>query len=480
MQKSGRLNLTTNAKKLWKIRPIPAKARIQDQQQEFANLVTHICIEMASGVMGRARSYQHEAVFKNEAKETVLNLSSGSDSGDPKVSHVATALTDAPKNLDPKKVRDKVATEEHQEELPGKRYGIQAGNKQLDKKAKKLGVNQYASPDVGEGYATFSVVASNDKQIDYLQTGKEREILKSIWGYHFASVIAKSLDGKDTVTLENYNRSDDIYNELSKITDRLIQGNKDKFAAILAEVKPAQGESRQKQQQKLIKALSVVRNKSAGEAQSNFLDIVNTYNASNSWFFMMQGSGKGQSFHEQQSKSDAFLNPITLRVRPQDKEREKIRSEKVTKIKKYPNPPATLLEQPSMSTYTSKKKGIVSTIENAETTQHIKSAYKIGKKELANFIINNTTTAIVSLTQQSGAVDFNKNLQTVTQEKGILKKCMLAIKVGQKAHLTIEDQIQKLWIYQTEKHMANAQSQYTIIDATRYLEAFHNFYSELK
>lgn len=481
LQKSGGLNLTTNAEKLWKIIPISIRAASENQQQEFANLVNHICIEMASGVMGNTNSSIHEAVFKNkdQAPETVLNLASGQDAGDPKVNHIATALTDSPKALDPKNIRSK-AIEGSEEELPGRRYGIQAGNKQLDKKAKKLGVNQYASPDVGEGYATFSVAASNDKQIDYVQTGKEREILKSIWGYHFATVIAKSLDGKDTVTLENYNRKDDVFKQLSAIIDRMIRGNKNIFAAILDEVTTKKGDSRYEIRQKLIKSLSVARNKSENDAQSDFQHIMNTYNAINSWFFMMQGSGKGQSFHEQQSKSDAFVNPITLRVRPQDKEREKLRTDKLTKIKKYPNPPATLLEQPSMSTYASKKKGIVSTIQNAETAQHIRSAYTIGKKELANFIINNTTTAIVSLTQQSGAVDFNKNLQTVTQEKGILKKCMLAIKVGQKAHLTIEDQIQKLWIYQTEKRMKSAQSQYTVVDATRYLKDFHNYYSELK
>lgn len=481
LQKSGGLNINTNAKKLWKIIPVPLKSSALDKQKEFAGLISHICIEMASGVMGNKNSYRHEAVFKNKNKpqeaETVLNIKSEPDSGDSKVSGIATALTDSPKNLDPKKIREK-AIEGSQKELPGKHYGVQAGNKQLDKKAKKLGVNQYAKPDIGEGYATFSVSASKEKQIDYVQTGKEREILKSIWGYHFATVIAKSLDGKDTITLENYNRTDDIYEQLSKIVDRLVQGNKKKFAAILDEVQTKKGDNRPQIQAKLITALSVARNKSTGEAQDDFLDILGAYDSTRSWFFMMQGSGKGQSFHEQQSASDAFVNPITLRVRPQNKEKEKIRSEKISHIKKYPNPPATLLEEPAFSTYASKKKGIIASIENAETVNEIKQAYKVAKKELPNLIINNVTNSIVSLTEQSGTLNFNKNLQAVIQEKNILKKCAMAINVGQKAHFAIEDQIQKLWITQTEKHMKYAMLQYKVIDATRYLGTIPSIYNK--
>lgn len=481
LQKSGGLNLTTNAKKLWKIIPVSIKANALGKQKEFANLISHICIEMASGVMGNKSSYAHEAVFKNKDKpqetETVLNIKSANDSGDPKVSRIATALTDSPKKLDPKKIRTK-ALEESQEELPGKRYGVQAGNKQLDKKAKKLGVNQYAKPDIGEGYATFSVSASKDKQIDYVQTGKEREILKSIWGYHFATVIAKSLNGKDTITLENYNRSDDIYQQLSKIVDQLIQGNKKKFADILNEVQTKKGDSSPEIQTKLITALSVARNKSKAEAQNDFLDILGTYDSTNSWFFMMQGSGKGQSFHEQQAASDAFVNPLTLRVRPQNKEKEKIRKEKISKIKQYTDPSGKLAEQPSFNAYKSEKNKIISTIENAETVNDIKQAYTVAKKELPNLIIDNVTKSIVSLAEQSGVLNFNENLQAVIQEKNVLKKCAKAVNVGQKAHFAIEDQIQKLWITQTEKHMKYTMLQSEVIDATRYLGTIPSSYNK--
>ncbi|HYQ68038.1 DUF4157 domain-containing protein [Actinophytocola sp.] len=54
---------------------------------------------------------------------------------------------------------------------------------------RRLGINDAASPGVGEAYAIYSTRARSDDQ----------------WNFHFAGVVAK--DGDDTVTLENYTRT---------------------------------------------------------------------------------------------------------------------------------------------------------------------------------------------------------------------------------------------------------------------------------
>lgn len=475
--KSGGLNLTAKRKTLSKVVPEAAKAEGDDKQKEFANLVSHICIEMASGVMGNASSYSHEAVFQKagDESETVVNITSGMDKGDSNIERLATALTDAPKTLDPKTIRNEMLTGK-KEELPGKRYGTQAGHKQLDKKAKQLGVNQYANPDVGEGYATFSLAGSNDKQIDYLKTGDEREILKSIWGYHFATVVAKSLDGKDTITLENYNRSDDVFGQLKKIIDRLIQGNGPKFKSIVDQVKPGKDDSRTETQQKLQKALQVARNSSEEKAQNDFTSILQSYNAIESWFFAMQGSGKGQSFHEQQAQSDAFVNPLTLRVRPRDKRREELRKESVKQIGQHPAPPARLAEQPAFSEYAKEKSAIVLAIENAESEADIKSAFNSGKDQLAIFTVNQAIEAIGTCATQSGVQNFEGKAKSVGQRKKIAEKFVSAIELGMLAHSNIEDKIQELWIFEVEKHMNFAMNQVVVFDAIEYLRSALDFY----
>ena len=57
---------------------------------------------------------------------------------------------------------------------------------------KKMGINAYANPDIGEGYTVSS-------------GGNYHHGMKDqTWNFHWAGVVMKSSDGKDNVTLENY------------------------------------------------------------------------------------------------------------------------------------------------------------------------------------------------------------------------------------------------------------------------------------
>lgn len=475
--KHGNLNLNTNSKKLWKIIPVSAADEEARDRQEFASLVSHICIEMASGVMGNERKYKHEAVFQDagSGKQTVSNITSRGDSGDEKIERLAAAISNSPKNLDTDSVREKMHTGV-KHKIPGKSYGRLHGDKQLGEKASKLGINEFARPEVGEGYATFSLSGGRSKQIDYAKTGKKREILTDIWGYHFATVVAKSLDGKDTITLENYNRTDDLYKQSSKIIDRLIQGNKERFEAILGVVSPKPNDSRYETQQKLIKAIQTAKNITSDAAQSEFINILQTYNAQESWFFMMQGSGKGQSFHEQQAESDAFVNPITLRVRSQDKEREELRSNRLLWINSIPSPPALLNSTAEFTSFPAEKSAAVQEITSAETKLKITTAFNRVKNAFMKFIIDQAVKGIERSGTESNVIKAKQQAMIPLKEQKMLNKFNTAIMFGSTTHMGIEDEIQKLYITEVEKHLQFVTNQFLVVDAVRYLSTLKDYY----
>ena len=479
LKKNGDLNLTAEDQTLSKIVPEEAVSEGGEQQNEFADLISHICIEMASGVMGSDSGYDHEAVFQKpgDESETVVNISSAPDRGDSGIEKLATGLVDSPQKVDPKAIRNNMLTGES-EELPGKRYGINAGKKQFNKKARQMGINQHARPDVGEGYATFSLAGAKGKQVDYLQTGQEREVLKSIWGYHFATVVARSVDGKDSVTLENYNRADDIYGQLQKVTDRLILSNGHIFRDIRDQVAPVKGESRYETQMKLTKALHLARKIPEDRAQGDFLKILASYNARESWFFAMQGSSKGQSFHEQQAASDAFVNPMTLRVRPRDKSREEARKKGIADLNRHPTPPSLLAGQSAFGEHAKAKSAIIATIERAESTEDVQAAVNDGKDQLAAYAISQAIAAVEACATGSGVGNFGKKARVVAQTLGIKEKASSAIELATQAYSDVEDQIQKLWVFEVEKHMVYSMNQAIVFSAVEFLRSVRAFQDE--
>lgn len=75
---------------------------------------------------------------------------------------------------------------------------------QMNVAEQRLGVNDYASPDVGEAYMITSAGPVVGGQIHDVR--KDTDMVAS-FPYHWGGVIAKS--GSDTVTLENYARKDE-------------------------------------------------------------------------------------------------------------------------------------------------------------------------------------------------------------------------------------------------------------------------------
>ena len=88
-------------------------------------------------------------------------------------------------------------------------YGPVATQNVIDDISRQLGVNSYATPKVGETYATFSIGAKTPTGVFDHHSGAD---IADPWGYHWGGVVARS--GADTVTLENYARlkEDDPHN----------------------------------------------------------------------------------------------------------------------------------------------------------------------------------------------------------------------------------------------------------------------------
>lgn len=139
--------------KLHKVSPVNIHANTK-QNKMFID----ICIEMAGFIAG-TRSFYDNRIREGENRKPSHFDSLKSN----EVNKLAKIISDTPK--------------EQRGEL-----------------IKKLHINQYASPDIGEAFSIMSYVTNENP-------------LGGKWGYHFAGVVAKSSIGSDFITLENYNRS---------------------------------------------------------------------------------------------------------------------------------------------------------------------------------------------------------------------------------------------------------------------------------
>jgi hypothetical protein len=226
----------------------------------------------------------------------------------------------------------------------GTDYGNKLASPELAAQAKAAGVNQFAKAEVGEGYASYSTRAGGGGGGGHT------------WGYHYAGVVAESLDRGDQVTLENYNRGADTKREQQKLFNKILADNavalQQAYDALSRDItaltntragflykkfkSTATQQADQKrlgdmQVQKLdlndaltkpftsraLKAAWVVLHKNEyeniAEAEKAFTGAA-TDDPSKRWFFKMYGSGAGQSFHEQSVASGYFNAPLTLRV----------------------------------------------------------------------------------------------------------------------------------------------------------------------
>ncbi|MBW4505762.1 MAG: DUF4157 domain-containing protein [Scytonematopsis contorta HA4267-MV1] len=202
--------------------------------------------------------------------------------------------------------------------------------------AQQLGENQFAMPEVGEAYATFSSGA--------MSAGKH-------WNWHFAGVVAKS--GMDAVTLENYTRGGEYQAELMKVADAISKTQEDLAAKIFDAVKrngleySLPNDINIKTINNLKELLELVQKftpEDANAINSLLVSAVQEVNqqltelekiskhdvgqiANALWYFQMYGSpGKqynngeteDQSYHSAMAATGDFSQPRTLRIRNQE------------------------------------------------------------------------------------------------------------------------------------------------------------------
>ena len=202
-------------------------------------------------------------------------------------------------------------------------YGSKTSSTRRIARARQLAINQFASPKVGEGFATFSTRPRRGRKT---------------WGYHYAGVVARSADGHDWVTLENYNRSGDIKRLAETVYRRVLKQNRQVVLDKIDQLKQAQSTmsadawgsdmryfeledlqaklTSENVFRKLREVLVAIRENAGSDranAENDFQRLLDT-DANRKWFFHLYGSAKGQSFHEQAVKSGYFMNPLTLRV----------------------------------------------------------------------------------------------------------------------------------------------------------------------
>ena len=293
---------------------------------DAASFGTAICIDVAMKVMGNLTGsrytraiFQSPATMSKHLEDFVVD-----DTGASPVYQLANFVAQGPGGVAPSAAEVHTAmTADEDLQASDPAYGSKTSSTRRIARARQLAINQFASPKVGEGFATFSTRPRRGRKT---------------WGYHYAGVVARSADGHDWVTLENYNRSGDIKRLAETVYRRVLKQNRQVVLDKIDQLKQAQSTmsadawgsdmryfeledlqaklTSENVFRKLREVLVAIRENAGSDranAENDFQRLLDT-DANRKWFFHLYGSTKGQSFHEQAVKSGYFMNPLTLRV----------------------------------------------------------------------------------------------------------------------------------------------------------------------
>lgn len=212
-------------------------------------------------------------------------------------------------------------------------------------KSKALGINQYAVPDVGEAVAAFptGIRDYTRQHPEFLRQARERAEAQQItleeakeqldfiemrggWTWHFAAAVAKSANGEDYVTLENYNRGPDTEKEIRRIHANLVRDFNDfeettaQYTDYLYSDKGDQTELA-KMRRRIDHGWQYADGRlyDALNEASESLKALEQVDVGTAWYFSMYGPAEAedgdQSFHAAMAESGDFANPLTLRFR---------------------------------------------------------------------------------------------------------------------------------------------------------------------
>ena len=312
---------------LKRAKPIALKVLEDDHLDEYEQLTDHLCIGLASSLMGlNTGNLKHRAIFQGR-DEDQTGIKSVDIESDPMISKgvqsLASALGTTGTDIDKDTILETMKTGGKVSETTGKDYGSKIAKGQMTQKAKGIGINEHAVPKVGEGYGIYSTVTETDgKNKDYTKLiPKERP---RIWGYHYATVVAESEDASDKVTLENYNRLGDQF-------DAYFDKWRSYFPSLQVEVEKAIEDVKGRTGSDRVTAIWKNHAKlaeQAGQVKSEAMQAIKTgwqkskEAALQAWYFRMYGTeaGKGQTFHERNTSGEEsfYSNALTVRVGAQE------------------------------------------------------------------------------------------------------------------------------------------------------------------
>ncbi|WP_433287623.1 hypothetical protein ACQPZQ_33790 [Pseudonocardia sp. CA-142604] len=299
--------IKTEHGELSRITPTVRKEAQEAKASGFADLIKAQCIDVAKSVIG---SHRMEVVLADSKPE-------------PWSGNVGDDL--APRVTERVRAGERPGSAGAESDQPATTVPEQYGSAlrerpdEADEAARAMGINNHAQPDVGEAFTTVSI--GRDARIDYAtaepgRTSTDRTAV-DVWNYHFAGVVARSLDGADQVTLENYTRDQQAQKALQQLEGKLLTEYREKTRGWIfnREGKTPTGAFESQRVAEMIKELGGT---TYVKAQAEYAALGTDKLAwQRKWFFRMYGSKAGQRFHEQQYNSGQgdFVNPMTLRVR---------------------------------------------------------------------------------------------------------------------------------------------------------------------
>lgn len=329
---------------------------------QVENALPHVaCNNFIQLVLGAASVSARIAVLENEdgsEHETIK----APEPNEP-IREIATIVSE--ESLSPsefiEEIEDRTFTDD--DKKTGMRDYERLTENKRQKRSRKLGINEFASPGIGEGYVIRSMLTNekidSDEQgvklpqpkiipVDnktpkqrknlrnnYLQALGDLDIANSIisksrldvpyvvqemmqtWNEHYAGVVAK--DGADTVSLENYNRAFEVEWEHERIFNNLFRDFAEFRNLVSAKVDSLSKTPKQDVIQQLVAlaaqapTLNILYQNALQEATQSFQTGLETRNHSfnEQFYFDMYGPGD-QSFH---SKFKGMSNnPVTLRI----------------------------------------------------------------------------------------------------------------------------------------------------------------------
>ncbi|MFG3282900.1 hypothetical protein [Streptomyces sp. NPDC048111] len=310
---TGGRSIGVGGQRLLRVQPTVIGDQAADSRPgQFVSLLRSTCISVACSLIGSEHAKRAQAVL---ADDSDFLLTPGSDS-DTRANRLADAVAgDHTDTLGPDGALAAARGEGRPAADLGRRYGEATRDGGRDTTERRLGINKYASPAPGEGFAIFSMLAADQRDHSVSPPATRGE---NVWGYHFAAVVARSLDGSCQVTLENYSRNEfdeKARAELYAVLLRRANAGRGWFAQLKPLLESDDQQAFKAKFDEVLAALvrdpEVRRNRGMPrlQLQQDFED-----HTCRSWFFRVYGGGPGESFHEQQAASGYFNNPMTLRV----------------------------------------------------------------------------------------------------------------------------------------------------------------------